>query len=469
MPDIKVPPHSVEAEQAVIGAMFVNRKIIPDLSKIIQPEDFYRESHHEIVKAFYSLQGDADLVSVCHYLNKAGLLEKVGGQGYLVSIMDAVSTSAGYRYHTGIVREMSMRRKLIAECAGTAMSCYSLHEEIPEIVKGHEKRLQDIEQGSDIQFKGGVHLSNIYTPDRMIEEYRTYVEDLKKNRFITGMDEIDSRIRGLAGGEVLFIIARAGCFKTAILQNMLRGYIHHSAWGVAFFSLEMPVASMTERYHEIVQGSTGREIEKFYADPEAIKYRETLDDAFRKDLERLFIIPTKVNIKDIAAYTRLIEKNWQLKIGVIGIDYLGLMDGEGRGEYEIVSNISRDVKTLAKLLNLPVIVLSQTSRKGGAGETEINMDFGRGCFDKMTQILTNKGWKYFDNLEKSDKVLTMNPNTSLASYKTPTEIIKYIYNGKLLGFNNLRSDFMVTPNHIIFNRHERVSTYKFERADTLKK
>jgi len=99
---------------------------------------------------------------------------------------------------------------------------------------------------------------------------------------------------------------------------------------------------------------------------------------FKKDLERLFVVPAKVSLSEIAAYVYLIEKTYNLKIGVIGIDYLGLIDSPGVNEYEIVSRIARGAKDVAKLMNLPVVILSQVSRKGGEGETEVSLDMGRG-------------------------------------------------------------------------------------------
>jgi replicative DNA helicase len=187
---------------------------------------------------------------------------------------------------------------------------------------------------------------------------------LKENRFITGIHEIDRRIRGVAGGEVLVWLARAATFKTAILQNELKGYTQHSAWGAVFFSIEMPIASVTERYHQIVHGSAGRDIEEIYITSKngTSQIKEALEAKFIEELENLFIIPAKVSISDVASYVKLIEMEYKTKIGVIGIDYLGLMEGKGQGEYEIVSKLARDCKGLAKLLDLPIIVVAQTSK-----------------------------------------------------------------------------------------------------------
>jgi len=226
--------------------------------------------------------------------------------------------------------------------------------------------------------KQTVDISNVYDAPAMLKEYQEYIETLSKNKFITGISEIDKRIRGVAGGEVLTIIARAGSFKTAMLQNMMKNYTQHSSWAAVFFSIEMPIPSITERYHEILGGMPGREVEEIYKAESASDIKKSLEDDFIKDLKNLYVVPVKVGIQDIEAYVKLIESHHNIKVGVIGIDYLGLIDGTGKNEYEIISRLSIDVKRTAKMLNIPIVLLSQVSRVGGSGETEIDMSAGRG-------------------------------------------------------------------------------------------
>jgi len=223
-----------------------------------------------------------------------------------------------------------------------------------------------------------VDLSNIYDSKRMVEAYREYIKSLKNNRFITGINEIDKRIRGVAGGEVLTIIARAGSFKTATLQNMLKNYIDNSSWAAVFFSLEMPVASLTERYFGILDGCGGREVEKMFREPDQHNIMAASVSQFEKNLKNLFIIPTKISIPDIPKYINLIETEYNVKVGVLGIDYLGLIDAYGTSEYETTSKTARNLKQTAKLINLPVVVLSPVNRKGGDGQVEISLEMGRG-------------------------------------------------------------------------------------------
>jgi len=247
--------------------------------------------------------------------------------------------------------------------------------------------------------KNKINLSNVYDSSRMVEEYEGYIESLKNNQFITGIGEIDKRIRGVAGGEVLDIIARAGAFKTAMLQNLLKNYMDNSAWGAAYFSIEMPVASLAERYFGILDGCTGQEVEDMFKKKDTV--RAASIKQFEDDLKKLFIIPTRVSIDDIPKYVKLIEENFNIKIGVVGIDYMGLINGRGSSVYERISTIATDTKIMAKEINLPVIVLGQVSRKGGDGQTEIQLDMARdsGVIEEGADFVLGL-WKLWEDDEK---------------------------------------------------------------------
>jgi putative DNA primase/helicase len=220
--------------------------------------------------------------------------------------------------------------------------------------------------------------AHIYTPERMATEYRDYVKSLEKQRFITGIKEIDHCIRGVAGGEVLTLLARAGCFKTTMLQHLLMRYAQNSQWSAVFFSLEMPVSSLAERYLQMIGEVSGRAVENAYKEPGKSDMVETLEQVFLEDLKGLYVVPVKVSLDDVKGYVRLVEAKFQVKVGVLGIDYLGLLDEPGKNEYEIVSRLARDIKGLAKELSMPIVLLSQTSRRAGSGEIEISMDMARG-------------------------------------------------------------------------------------------
>jgi len=221
-------------------------------------------------------------------------------------------------------------------------------------------------------------IDDVYDTKRMLDSYKSYIETLKQNKFTTGIANIDKKIRGVAGGEVLTIIARAGSFKTALLQNLLKNYVRESNMGAIFFSLEMPVSSVTERYFEMISGFSGNEVEQIYSDPLSEELRSQWEPKFITELPNFYVIPKKIGLSDIQKYIKVIEEHYKVKVGLIGIDYMGLMDAHGNNEYEVISNLAKGIKMTAKSIGLPIILLSQVSRKGGEGETEITMDHGRG-------------------------------------------------------------------------------------------
>ena len=267
-----------------------------------------------------------------------------------------------------------------------------------------------------------VSIDNVYTPQRMLQSYQEYVKTLKQNRFITGIHEIDKKIRGVAGGEVLTIIARSGAFKTTALQNMLKNYVNNSAWGSIFFSIEMPVANLTERFLQQFDSSTGREIEEYYSGGHSDFYKP-IEQRFLKSLNKLFVIPNRVSLSDISEYKQLIESHYNLKIGVIGVDYMGLIDQQGQNEYAIMSEIAKNTKVLAKELNIPIVMLCQTSRQGGQGTSELDMTAARGsgAIEEAADFLLGM-WKEYVPVE--DAI------TRLVVDKKPELICKILKNRK---------------------------------------
>ena len=371
----KQPPHSIEAEESILSACMLGgaREAVGHITF----RDFYRTAHQLIFRAVEKIVeagGPVEITSVVEMLRKVSKLDEAGGVSYITKITDCAPAAASIEYYCGIIKDKAAKRALIQQCSIVMQKCYEDCDP-GEIYECTQKITSN--ELPTFEKKRVVDISNVYDSKQMLDAYRQYVRTLKDNRFITGIHEIDKRIRGIGGGEVLFIIARAGAYKTAWLQNMLRNYCNVSAWCSLFFSLEMPVANIAERYLQMVDKSSGADVEEFYRE-NAEDIIASVERVFNSQLKRLFTVPTKVSLGDMAQYTKLIEREYKSKVGLIGIDYLGLLDHPGRDEYEVVSKAARGIKDLAKYLNVPVIVLSQTSRKGGEGQTEITLDMGRG-------------------------------------------------------------------------------------------
>ena len=362
-------PHNSLAEAKLLVSLMIDQSYFGECSELRAP-DFYVSVHRKIFESISDrirnrLPTDPDLI--CS--------QDVGIQSYIAKILDEVGPSGSVPAVVKLIRDESIKRSLV-EQANAIMKRALSDDPAQESLDYAHRRISSLMSYGDTD--RGVSLKHVFTAERMVDEYKSYLANLKNNRFITGISEIDKRIRGVAGGEVLTILARAGSFKTALLQNLINRYVKNSAWGAIMFSLEMPVAPLTERWFQILDGCTGKEVEQQFTDQgkDDITAASVLE--FKRDLQRVFVVDSKVGLETIPQYIRIIEQEHRVKIGLIGIDYLGLMDCPGETEYQQVSVVARGIKNTAKRMNIPVILLSQVSRKGGDGEIEISLDMGRG-------------------------------------------------------------------------------------------
>jgi hypothetical protein len=231
-------------------------------------------------------------------------------------------------------------------------------------------------QGKHPGQAGRVSLEDVFDSGRMLETYRAYVQGLEKAVFKTGIMAIDEKLRGVGPGEVLTVLGRAGSFKTAFAQNLLKNFIHSSKSAACFFSLEMPIPSVTERFLQQSSGLTGAEVEAAFR--EKVPHLGRIELRFKEEMAGLFVVPSKIWVEQIPEYLSLIQEKFKVQVGLVAIDYLGLLDGKGLNEYEILSRLARDLKSCAKAINLPMVVLAQVSRKGGSGETDPDLTAARG-------------------------------------------------------------------------------------------
>lgn len=365
--ELKLMPNDVMTEEAVIAALIINPERRREARAKLSPSDFWDSRNRRAFEIACSGEGDLIwLLSQCD--------EEL--RQHVIRISDAVCTSAGLSYHIDTLKDLGRRRTLIA--IAQQIEAQARDGDPSEVISYVHTKLTALEMQDVGRARRGVHISNVYTAEKSLKAYAEYVDSLQHCRFITGIRPIDRYIRGVGPGEVLSIIARAGTFKTALLQNLLLNYISNSAWAAVFFSLEMPVPSITERYGQMIDGCTGQGIEDQYTREGSELFRKDFEERYRKTFERMYVVTSKVSLQDIPRYTDLIQKEFKIRVGVIGIDYLGLIDAPTEKEYEAISKLARGIKDLAKFLNVPVVDLVQTSRKAGTGETEIEMDMGRG-------------------------------------------------------------------------------------------
>ena len=358
----KVPPHDIEAEQAVIGSMLTDSDAVTSAIEVLKPEDFYREDNKEIYEAILNLYNRSepiDIITVKAELESMGKFEKVGGLEYLAELPDKVPTTANAMKYIKIVEEKSTLRRLIKTANEIIELGYSPTEEVDDIMEGAEKKIFNIMQEKNQ--KG-------YSPlkDVLVESFTKLEELYNRKQHITGVPsgfiELDYRTAGFHGSDLVLIAARPAMGKTAFALNIATYAAVKANIPVAVFSLEMSKEQLVNRIlcSEAMVDSNKVRTGKLEED-DWTKLAEAIGPLSEAEM---YIDDTPgINIMEIRAKCRKLklEKN----IGLVVIDYLQLIQGtnkRGGSREQEISEISRSLKILAKELNIPVIALSQLSR-----------------------------------------------------------------------------------------------------------
>ena len=358
----KIPPQALELEEAVLGAMLIDKKGVDEVIDILQPDAFYKISHQLIFDAIYQLfQGSQpiDLLTVSSELRKKGKLEAVGGEFYLVQLSQRVASSAHIEFHARIILQKFIQRSLIKISNEIIESAYKESTDVFELLDEAESKLYDVTQGN-------IKKSS-ETAQNLVLEAKKKIEEISKRDGLsgvsTGFEKLDKLTSGWQPSDLIIIAARPGMGKTALTLSMARNIAVGKQIPVAFFSLEMSSVQLITR---LISSETGLSSEKLRTGKLADHEWQQLNVKVT-DLEKapLFIDDTpSLSIFDLRAKARRLSSQHGIKL--IVVDYLQLMTAgasskTGNREQEI-STISRNLKALAKELNIPVIALSQLSR-----------------------------------------------------------------------------------------------------------
>lgn len=360
---MKVPPQNVEAEQAVLAGILINNDAINQVMDILSPDDFYREGHLYLFQGMldlYSRNEPIDLITLSQQLTRKGQIEKVGGADYLASLVDVVSTSAGITHHAGIIRDLSVRRKLITQCSSISESCFQNWNPTPELLDMAEQAIFGIAQDK---------VGETFVPLESVvkESFRRLETTVDQDGFVTGVPtgfkDFDDMTAGLQPSDLVIVAGRPSTGKTALALNIGYNAASRAGKGVAVFSLEMSKLQL------------GMRLLGFEANVDIKKLR-TGSYLGGKDWDRLteaasHLSELPIYIDDSSALTvlemkakcrRLVKKT---RLDLVIIDYLQLIQGRQSAEsrQQEISEISRSLKALAKDLNVPVVALSQLNRK----------------------------------------------------------------------------------------------------------
>ena len=358
---MRIPPHSVEAEQSVLGSILLDKEAMISVSETLVPEDFYKEAHkviYESMLKLYNSQSEIDLITLTDELRDQGYLDDIGGIAYITSLSTVVPTTSNIKYYVNIVKEKSISRQLISAANDIINLGYDGSAKVEYVLENAEKKIFDISQE---------RATNDFQPiNQVISEALSMLEKLYEEKndvtgLTTGFRDLNKKINGLQRSDLLLIAARPAMGKTAFALNLVQNAALKGDASVVVFSLEMSKEQLVQR---MIASQSTVELKK-------IKTGTLADNDWPRITDGMAILSgAKIHIDDTPGIkiSELRSKCRKLKIekglDLVLIDYLQLMEGEGQNEsrQQEIAKISRSLKILAKELDCPVVALSQLSR-----------------------------------------------------------------------------------------------------------
>ncbi len=360
----KLPPQALDLEEAVLGALMIEKDALSSVVDILKPETFYKEAHQRIYQAILTLFGNSDpidLLTVTNQLRKTGEIEIIGGGGFVAELTFRVNSAANIEYHARIVSEQALKRALIAMSSVILRDAYEDTTDVFELLDRTEQQLFKISE-SNIK-KNYADMSTIV---RMaLNELETKKNQEGLTGVPSGFTNLDRVTSGWQPTELIILAARPAMGKTAFVVSALRNAAVDHGKPVAIFSLEMSAVQLVNRLISAEAEIDSEKIRKGTLAPH--EWTQLHHKIQRLTEAPIFIDDTPaLSILELRAKCRRLKA--QHDIQMVVIDYLQLMSGDtsgkmggGNREQEIAS-ISRALKNLAKELNVPVIALSQLSR-----------------------------------------------------------------------------------------------------------
>ncbi|MFZ0450284.1 MAG: replicative DNA helicase [Desulfatiglandaceae bacterium] len=359
---LKVPPNNVEAEQAILGGILINNDALNQVADLLRPDDFYREAHTALFEGMLELYNSSepiDIITLSEVLRKRDLLETAGGTDYLASLVEAVSTSAGAAHHAEIVKNQSVRRKLIHQCSAISESCFQNWRETDDLLELAEQSIFDIAE--ERVKEGFSSLQDVITGSfkklESVAEVDGYVTGIP-----TGFRDLDRLTSGFQPSEVIIIAGRPSMGKTALALNIGYNAAERTGKGVAVFSLEMSKLQLGIRLLGFDSGINATKLRTgFLRDQDWERLTHSANHLAEMPI---FIDDSSaIGVLEMKAKCRRLMKRQGLAMVIV--DYLQLIHGRSSAESRQleISEISRAMKGLAKDLNVPVLALSQLNRK----------------------------------------------------------------------------------------------------------
>ena len=362
----RVPPQAVEVEEAVLGAMLIEREAATIALQLLRSEDFYKPANKHIFEALFELyerDNPLDLITVENELRDKNLLDVVGGTGYLADLTRSVSSAANIDYHAQIISEKSVKRNLIIHCNEIIKHAYDTTSDASDVLDEAEQRIFDLSNNKT--------RANATVIGDILKDTLGYLEDLRgKPEGVTGVPsglDVDKYTSGWQNGDLIIIAARPSMGKTAFTLTAARNAALHPnenlQTNVAIFSLEMSSQQLVQRFLTMEARINAQDARTGRVKDE--DFKRLIDAASRLFTARIFIDDTpSLSVMELRTKCRRLKSEHD--IGLIVVDYLQLMTASSRdigNREQEIATISRGLKSLAKELSVPVVALSQLSRQ----------------------------------------------------------------------------------------------------------
>nr|WP_164502278.1 replicative DNA helicase [Ligilactobacillus salivarius] len=356
-----LPPQNIEAEQAVLGAIFLNIDALADAMEYVEADDFYRRAHQILFQAMVDLNNDGeaiDVLTVQNYLTTNNQLDDVGGVAYIAELATSVPTAANAGYYAKIVEEKSMLRRLISTATNIITQANNGDDDVPSLLDSAERQIMDVsERRNRSGFREIKDVLNETLSD--IDRLSQQSEDI--TGLPTGYREFDKMTAGLQPDNLIILAARPAVGKTAFALNIAQNVATSTDTSVAIFSLEMSAESLVNRML-CAEGSINANHLRTGQLDEG-EWQNLIVAMGALSNTSIFIDDTPgIKMAEIRAKCRRLAKE-KGNLGLVVIDYLQLIEGSNKeSRQQEVSEISRQLKKLAKELSVPILALSQLSR-----------------------------------------------------------------------------------------------------------
>lgn len=382
----KVPPHNLEAEQATLGAMLLDWNSVGEVSTFLHPDSFYSQQNQIIFETILSLSVrgiKGDMLTIIDDLTKNGKLEAAGGISYISSLTDVVPTSANVEYYAKIVQDQAVRRSLIRISSEIKADSFDETHESRKILEDAEQKifkLTDVNQSTQVLGMIDIIPKTIQIID---ERYKNKNE---LSGIPSGIIDLDSMTSGFQNSEMTIIGARPSMGKTALALSMMQHIALEKNIPCGFFSLEMSAEQIGQRLLGQVARVPGKKLRNgMLAMADFKKLQDAAGLCFNAPL---YIVDTpNMKLLDLRAMARRMCVNQNVKI--IFIDYIGLITSENEDApvYEQQSAISKSLKSLARELKIPIVVLCQVARDAEGNEPNLAQLRGSGSIEQDADMV----------------------------------------------------------------------------------